>query len=145
MRPSEDSGLYQLIIGLPSGGNIRVGRHGVFRFPAGVYVYTGSAKASLEARILRHVRKEKRVRWHIDYLLRHAEILEVKRYNGRLSECELNLKVEKLHGSRAVVRGFGSSDCSCNAHLFYFDRNPSKELRICKEPREVTNPRGIVS
>jgi Uri superfamily endonuclease len=42
-----------------------------------LYVYTGSARAGLEARIARRRRREKRMRWHIDYLLREARIVEV--------------------------------------------------------------------
>ena len=60
---------YQLWIALRRPLDIEVGRLGVCRFPAGVYVYTGSAKRNLEARIARHCRKDKTLRWHIDYLL----------------------------------------------------------------------------
>jgi len=124
-----DSGLYQLVIRLREDRTIRVGRLGRFRFPAGTYVYTGSAKAGLEARISRHRRRGKKLKWHVDYLLKHAGILDVKRYPGDKSECELNGKVERLPGSKPIVSGFGSSDCSCIAHLFHFSRNPSRELR----------------
>jgi hypothetical protein len=57
---------YQLWIALRRPLDIEVGRLGVCRFPAGVYVYTGSAKRNLEARIARHCRKDKTLRWHID-------------------------------------------------------------------------------
>ena len=68
------------------------------------------------------------MRWHIDYLLEHGQVLEVKRHNRNLSECELNRKVEELPGSGIVVPRFGSSDCKCRAHLFRFQRNPSQGL-----------------
>ena len=37
-------------------------------FSAGVYVYTGSATRGLEARIARHQRADKKIRWHFDHL-----------------------------------------------------------------------------
>jgi Uri superfamily endonuclease len=128
MRAAENSGRYQLLVELREKKVIGVGRHGRFSFPAGYYVYTGSAVRGLDSRIARHMRRRKRMRWHIDYLLRYGRVLEVKRYSCDLSECELSRRVEKLPGSRMVVRGFGSSDCRCSTHLFHFRRNPAKEL-----------------
>lgn len=123
-----DSGLYQLVIILPQARTINVGRHGRFSFPSGYYVYTGSAKRGLESRIARHLRGRKRVRWHIDYLLRYGRVIEVKRYHTVVSECELNEKAGRIAGSEIVVPGFGSSDCKCATHLFRFRRDPTHEL-----------------
>ena len=124
-----DSGLYQLVIQLRGKCVVKVGRLGRFPFPAGYYVYTGSARRGLEARIARHIRSEKRLRWHIDYLLRQARVVEVMRYDGNgLSECELSGRTGKLPGSKVVVPGFGSSDCECLTHLFHFRRNPAQQL-----------------
>jgi Uri superfamily endonuclease len=41
---------------------ITIGRLGRFRFPAGLYTYTGSAKRNLEARIRRHLSRANRLR-----------------------------------------------------------------------------------
>lgn len=133
-----DSGLYQLIIQLRKSRTIQVGRLGRFLFPVGTYVYTGSAKAGLEARISRHMRKEKKLKWHIDYLLKHSEVLEVKRYLGGESECGLNQRVARLSGSKTIIRGFGSSDCRCTTHLFHFSRNPSREMETGRELRRAS-------
>ena len=119
-----NSGFYQLVILLPEGRVIRVGRHGRFLFPMGHYVYTGSAKRGLESRVARHLERKKKMRWHVDYLLRYARVVEVKRYSRAVSECELNRRVEELPGSTVVAPRFGSSDCGCSTHLFYFERNP---------------------
>ena len=124
-----DSGLYQLVVRLREPRSIGVGSHGRFSFPAGYYVYTGSARRGLESRIARHMRRRKRMRWHVDYLLRHGRILAVRRlHNSDQSECELSRRVEDLPGSKIIVPGFGSSDCGCPTHLFYFRRNPAQEL-----------------
>jgi len=122
------SGLYQLVIRLKESQLIAVGRRGRFLFPAGYYVYTGSGRGGLESRIARHLRKRKKLRWHIDYLLQSCQIIEVKRYGDDQEECELSRSVERLPGGRVVVRGFGSSDCRCRTHLFYFRRNPASDL-----------------
>ena len=58
---------YQLTIQLKQDSTVQIGKFGTFEFPAGYYVYTGSAKRNLEARIQRHLSKEKRLKWHIDY------------------------------------------------------------------------------
>ncbi len=123
-----DSGFYQLIIRMGQEREIVVGKRGCFRFPSGFYVYTGSAKRGLESRISRHLRTRKRTRWHIDYLLRYGRVVDVRRYSpGGRSECGLSRRVEKAKGSKVVVPGFGSSDCRCPAHLFYFQRNPADQ------------------
>jgi len=113
-RRGADSGLYQLVVRLREPHSIGLGSHGRFSFPAGYYVYTGSARRGLESRIARHMRRTKRMRWHIDYLVRYGRILAVKRYDRDQSECELSRKVEDLPGSKVIVPGFGSSDCECS-------------------------------
>ena len=52
---------------------------GEVSFKEGDYIYIGSAKGCLETRLQRHLRKEKRIFWHIDYLLENqkAKILQI--------------------------------------------------------------------
>jgi len=86
-----ETGAYQLLIRLNEARRIRVGKLGTFDFPAGWYVYTGSAMNGLTARIARHLRREKRLHWHIDYLLQHARVVGVKKYlTTARKECSLN-------------------------------------------------------
>ena len=118
-------GVYNLVIYLERERCIQVGRLGEFWFPAGYYVYTGSALGGLEARIARHLRKEKRKWWHVDYLLEWAGVAEVRRIPTReRKECALNRKVAGLTGAQVVAPGFGASDCTCETHLFFFERRP---------------------
>lgn len=127
--PGRDPGLYQLVIWLPESRRVKVGCLGTFTFPRGYYVYTGSAKRNMKARIARHLRKKgKRMRWHIDYLLRHGGVIGVRLYHGPRSECELSRTVEQILCGKVVVRRFGSSDCECRTHLFYFPPNRCKKL-----------------
>jgi sugar fermentation stimulation protein A len=97
---------------------IRIGRLGRFRFGQGVYLYVGSAQRNLSKRLERHSRKEKILRWHIDYLSAQAKMIGAIIINGpRELECQL---AEKLGGMfELAVPGFGASDCRCHGHLFY--------------------------
>jgi len=100
-----------------------VGKKGTFEFPRGYYIYTGSAKNGLEKRLKRHIRKDKKLFWHIDYLLEYGEIKDFRVYS-KGGECELNRKVLKRTKSKIILSGFGSSDCRCPAHLLYFENKP---------------------
>lgn len=106
---------YQLVIRVPRAVNVEVGRLGTFRFPKGTYLYTGSARRHFEARVARHLRQDKTLRWHIDYLLaaHGVRIIEVRRSTE--DECRLNQASE----GEIVVHGFGASDCrhGCDSHL----------------------------
>jgi len=106
---------YQLHIELSQPCSITIGKLGEFNFPAGYYIYTGSARRHIEARIARHLKREKKHRWHIDYLLanRYAAVVDVHR--SFECECVLNQKVDGI----IPAAGFGASDCSagCGSHL----------------------------
>lgn len=106
---------YQLAISLVAPARLTIGRLGVYDFPAGRYIYTGSAKLNLEARIARHLRRDKRFRWHIDYLLAspQAVVVEVTRFAAL--ECEVN---QRSPGA-ILIPGFGATDCrtGCGSHL----------------------------
>jgi len=118
-------GVYHLILRLAETGALRIGRLGRFTCPAGYYVYTGSAMNGLAPRLARHRRRRKKLRWHIDYLLRRAELIEVLALpTQRRCECERNQRALSLPGAEIVVPGFGSSDCRCPAHLVYFRSRP---------------------
>jgi len=108
---------YQLLIEVSQALRCVIGRLGEFDFPAGRYVYTGSAKRHIEARIARHLRQKKTLRWHIDYLLAAPGVRVVDVVRSRRSECALN----RAARGRIPVAGFGASDCGagCGAHLKY--------------------------
>jgi Uri superfamily endonuclease len=117
-RVSKMKGSYVLVAELKESERILVGKLGSINFKEGYYAYVGSGMKNLEKRIKRHFSTEKRTHWHIDYLLKSARIktiwiLESKERN----ECKIARKLDKKLSS---VRGFGSSDCKCNSHLFYF-------------------------
>jgi Uri superfamily endonuclease len=100
---------------------ITIGKLGRFIFPAGHYLYFGSAMNGLRARITRHLKSEKRLHWHIDYFLQKAMIVDIWYVESeeRL-ECRLCQEAMRLPGAGVPVKGFGSSDCRCKSHLLYF-------------------------
>lgn len=106
---------YQLRIAVAAPLRVAVGRFGVFDFPAGRYVYTGSAKRNFEARIARHLRREKTLRWHIDYLLAVPGVSIVEVVRSRRGECRWN----QATPGEVLIPGFGASDCrsGCGSHL----------------------------
>ena len=122
-------GSYVLVINLKKSSKIRVGKLGVIDFPGGFYCYVGSAmgrSVNLDNRIRRHFRKNKRKRWHVDYLLAHplASIEGVVVFPSRKKlECDVSRSIEKHADS--TVENFGSSDCGCKGHLHYFKTRKS--------------------
>lgn len=106
---------YQLLIELSQAVSIAVGRLGVCEFPAGRYVYTGSARRNFEARVARHLRADKTLRWHIDYLLAAPGVRVTGVKRSRREECALNAATRGV----VTVAGFGASDCraGCGSHL----------------------------
>jgi sugar fermentation stimulation protein A len=118
-------GIYHLIIHLSSDTIIEVGKLGRYHFREGYYVYTGSAMRGLDQRIARHKRSDKRLHWHIDYLLKHAQIVDVITHITReRQECQFNRKIMSLPGCQIPINGFGSSDCNCTSHLTFFKEKP---------------------
>jgi sugar fermentation stimulation protein A len=131
-------GVYCLVLELPAGRKISVGALGAHVFPAGTYVYVGSAQAGIEKRVERHGSKSKRMRWHIDYLLKHAQIVSAFALSGtpKESECELARHLAQKEGAKILVKGFGSSDCACDSHLIYF---------VSVEPEAVIEDVSMIS
>ena len=114
-------GSYLLSVFLARPRRLTIGRKGTFDFSAGHYLYCGSALNGLEARISRHLRPDKKLHWHIDYLVAEASILEVwwKEGSDRL-ECTWSEAIA-THGGQVAVGGFGSSDCRCPTHLLWLE------------------------
>lgn len=106
---------YQLYICLKNKVTLTIGKLGTFEFPAGNYIYTGSAKRNFEARIARHLSQHKSLRWHIDYLLNHeaASITKVDRFTE--PECVINQRTK----GTILIKQLGASDCknNCGSHL----------------------------
>lgn len=113
-----DSGVYIAVFHLPKARHISVGKRGQFLFQQGFYFYVGSAQRNLSARLERHGKKIKPLRWHIDYLSTKANMLGAMTVAGpRRRECELAKEIGEMF--ELAVPDFGASDCRCGGHLFY--------------------------
>lgn len=127
----QDRGAYLLLIKLEAPKTLAVGSLGQIRFERGFYIYVGSAMKGLGQRIARHLRKKKRHRWHVDYLTAEAiSITPVPIISGLRLECALAGSLRQIAGG--TVKGFGSSDCRCEGHLFYYPQNPLHDPRFIK-------------
>lgn len=119
-------GVYCLLIYLKNESSIKIGNKEA-TFPKGYYCYIGSALNNLQKRIERHKRKDKKKHWHIDYFLEKARIINIKTIKtGKRKECWLSNKIKNK--GQVTMKKFGSTDCSCEAHLHYFQKNPIKKL-----------------
>lgn len=129
-------GSYILVIFLEEEKSIRIGSLGKCKFPKGYYLYVGSAmgnsgSSSLINRVKRHLlnKNEKKLYWHVDYFLADTHSYIKKVYlipSNKPLECilaqELMVKCDNL------IKNFGSSDCNCISHLFYFQ--DFKDIRL---------------
>jgi Uri superfamily endonuclease len=108
--------------------SIAVGQLGTFSFARGWYLYAGSAlgPGGLRARLGRHRRAEKRLHWHIDYLLAYAPLIASWEVvcTERL-ECAWHAALLALPRAVLPVVGFGASDCACAAHLTWLPARPA--------------------
>ena len=133
-------GVYTLVILLIKNKTLKVGKFGKITFPKGYYAYTGSAlgphERSLQNRIYRHLSKEKTIRWHIDYLLKHKEAIVkavlAAETDEKQKECEINKLIMKKLKGKIVVKGFGASDCkqNCESHLIFLNQKRNVEYAI---------------
>lgn len=114
--------LYQLLIKLESEKNIQIGKLGKFLFPRGYYIYTGSAKKNFPQRIYRHIKKKKKYKWHIDYLLKAGKIIQIKKLIKMQSECKIHKTTIELYNGKELINAFGSSDCNCRSHLIFLGK-----------------------
>jgi len=123
VREVKDRGSYLVIVEVPSKTRLQAGRLAARNFPKGYYVYVGSAMSDLSARLARHTRKTKKLRWHIDYLTTKADrIIPLPIRSSERLECGIAEALSAI--LKPGPGGFGSSDCRCAGHLFFSATNP---------------------
>ncbi|MEE2969249.1 MAG: GIY-YIG nuclease family protein [Pseudomonadota bacterium] len=91
--------------------------------PPGQYAYVGSARGpgGIRARVTRHLRRDKKLHWHIDRITTATEITDIRTYPGG-DECGLVAKILAHPGAHHPIIGFGSSDCrNCASHFVALD------------------------
>lgn len=122
-----DRGVYLVGFRVDRRAQVRVGALGTFRLAPGTYVYVGSARRGLQARLARHLSAKRAHRWHVDYLGRAARpaFLVVLPW-GAGRECRVAKGLLGVDGASLPIGRFGSSDCRCPAHMVYFAREPRR-------------------
>jgi Uri superfamily endonuclease len=132
--------VYLLFLNISRDTKIRVGSLGLISFPAGVYVYVGSAQNSVEARIKRHLNKKKTLRWHIDYLTSSEDVEPIYAVVLPLTrnyECRI-AKILQENDSISI-NNFGASDCRCKSHLYNI-KSPSRLIMKIKRTLNLKKP-----
>ena len=132
------TGTYILVIYLEKEIELTVGALGSRKFNKGFYLYVGSAMAKVGSstllnRVKRHVRSssEKKTHWHIDYLLENesAKIIQIFLIpSTNKIECLISAEIQD-HCDR-FIKDFGSSDCNCMSHLYFFSNYDQIPFRI---------------
>ena len=122
------TGTYILVIYLEIDIELTVGALGSRKFKKGFYLYVGSAmgkigSSTLLNRVKRHLRpfSEKKKHWHIDYLLENesAKIFQIFLIPS-INRIECLISEELRDHCDGFIKNFGSSDCSCESHLYFF-------------------------
>jgi Uri superfamily endonuclease len=134
-EPIEDGlnstpGTYVLVVNLDQPANIRVGKRSSQQFRSGYYLYVGSAfgPGGLKSRVGRHIRSEKKMRWHIDYLLPHTNLCWLWYLPMQRLECTWSQAIATIEAANPIT-GFGASDCRCSSHLYHFQSVPEIDLK----------------
>ncbi|MCC2113226.1 MAG: GIY-YIG nuclease family protein [Hyphomicrobiales bacterium] len=113
------TGAYCLALHLPKPVSIVLPRRLQETIDPGWFLYFGSAygPGGLRARLARHFRHDKSVRWHIDQLTMAADHLAALAVPGG-NECALRAEFADNLPTTVPLAGFGSSDCrKCPSHL----------------------------
>ncbi|MHA2400265.1 MAG: GIY-YIG nuclease family protein [Promethearchaeota archaeon] len=121
-------GTYILVLFLREEIDATIGSLGKVHFPEGAYLYVGSAmgdygSSTLINRVKRHLAwsSEKKIFWHIDYLLNISQISINRVFLiPSLQRLECFIASELSQVCDDSILNFGSSDCYCPSHLFFF-------------------------
>jgi Uri superfamily endonuclease len=139
-----EGGAYALVLLCSQEGPVQIGKLGILQLRRGFYVYVGSAlgPGGIRARVAHHRKLSPRPHWHIDYLRSLTSLDRVWYSHDRVCrEHQWARVICALRGASVPIARFGSSDCRCKTHLFFFTRRPSfKEFRqkAQRGPRAVT-------
>ncbi len=114
-------GAYILIMELDSDADIHVGKLGTLNFKKGFYAYVGSARGRGGfKRVVRHFNvaegKNRTRKWHIDYLLPHSKVVCAVLLPA---DTDIECAIANSLCEFSKISGFGCTDCSCPAHLFF--------------------------
>lgn len=147
------SGVYILLLFVKQKTLVTTGKLGKQTFPKGFYTYTGSAlgkSTSLKNRLARHLKQQKKMFWHIDYLLEDKNVsikAIVAIETMQKIECDVNSYLKNTFAPEILFKRFGSSDCKkrCGSHLLFFSESFGTEKTIQKIVGGLQELQGVLS
>ncbi|MFX1517509.1 MAG: DUF123 domain-containing protein [Promethearchaeota archaeon] len=151
IREKNSQGVYILVLKVSDSNSIRTSQFKWLLHP-GIYLYFGSARGktstSLEKRIIRHYRRQKKIFWHIDHLTSNLKTKLLGTYyttDLTITECQALQEFSQNFHEVKIISQFGSSDCKskCGGHLLFISNNQDistkyiryfhqKDLNECK-------------
>lgn len=135
-------GAYLLVIDLLGALAVTLPGRPAASLGEGRYLYMGSARGpgGIRARVRRHLKGAKTIRWHVDRLTNLAGAAAVIAYPDG-DECVLAAEALALAGAEVPAPGFGASDCPrCPAHLIRIPESTTIE----DLPALLPGPAGTV-
>lgn len=127
MNLESQKGTYALIFQANRKFVSKVGKRDDFEGDSGSYVYVGSAfgPGGVNARIKHHLQISSKPHWHLDYIRPYIQPVAVcYSYSLNRQEHQWATVLSKIAGVQIPMHKFGSTDCACPSHLFYFQRTP---------------------
>lgn len=137
-------GTYVVVLKSSQAKSVQIGRLAQLAVRRGYYLYVGSAlgPGGVRARLRHHAKVSWRPHWHLDYLRAETTLYAAyASYSAERKECEWASILATGEGVTEPMSGFGSSDCRCNTHLFYF----SSALKLQRAIRVIPAAKVIGS
>lgn len=99
----------------------------------GYYAYIGSAFGGIPGRVSHHMNPNGGVKWNSDYLKPYTQPEGLWfTYDRERRECPWARIVANLPGAEQPCEKFGSNDCDCYTHLYFFPTRPSYSAFVAR-------------
>ncbi len=139
-----EPGTYAIVLKSNEDQEIHIGKLGKVNIHDGYYVYVGSAfgPGGIKTRVGHHAAITNKPHWHMDYLRKATELIEVWYTYGKTRYEHIWADALQLcHGASIPFPGFGSSDCQCISHLIFFKTMPSYRqfIKLILEQEKISN------
>lgn len=130
-----ECGTYIAVLKSNKTRTLQIGKYGELAISKGYYVYIGSAfgPGGIKSRLNHHGKISSSPHWHIDYLRTETVFHKAYAlYSYEHKECSWASTLAEDSNSVEPLKGFGSSDCSCRTHLYYFRTSKMVDDAIIK-------------
>ncbi len=120
-------GTYCLVLHCLSSSSVTIGKLGMYQINPDYYCYIGSAfgRGGLHSRLNRHLQIDKSQHWHLDYLRPYLNPVKIYYSTNIIKQEHQWAELLLQHKKYSIpINKFGSSDCRCSSHLFYYQLKP---------------------